>query len=308
MALMKKMITAAMMATLTIGSASAKIVKSNCFEDVENHVNQLSKKYGAENVLVVFDNDETLVKTKNWIGSNKWFSWQASMLGSGSDKSVASSFGELLEVQGLILSMSKLETVELTIRQTVDSIQSNGNKVIVLTSRGPGERFSTVREQLLNGIDMKRNAVKMNRFRLPTKPYSQNTLGELGFSEKEIQDYKLYKASKPVQYSSGIFLTEGQHKGAMLRIFLKKANIQPKAVVFVDDTYKHVERVNDAMEAIGVDVVSMNYTKAWEHAENNLEIENQLKDSAHKQWNVIQKAFVPVSAAPMERDTIESMF
>jgi predicted enzyme involved in methoxymalonyl-ACP biosynthesis len=62
--------------------------------------------------------------------------------------------------------------------------------------------------------------------------------------------------ARPVSYMDGIFMGAGQHKGAMLRTLLHKTNRLVKAVVFVDDTPKHCDRMHEAFGSTDVDLVT----------------------------------------------------
>lgn len=45
--------------------------------DVYNKSTELKMKYGAKDVLIVFDIDNTLLKARQPLGSDQWFEWEA---------------------------------------------------------------------------------------------------------------------------------------------------------------------------------------------------------------------------------------
>lgn len=61
--------------------------------DVFNKTSELRLKYGAKNVLVVFDIDNTLLKANQPLGSDQWFEWQAEAI---KQTSVEASFKHLM--------------------------------------------------------------------------------------------------------------------------------------------------------------------------------------------------------------------
>ena len=57
---------------------------------------------------------------------------------------------------------------------------------------------------------------------------------EYNFSDEEIKKYKLDRKPSYTTYIDGIFFVQGQNKGALLKILLKKTGFNPRAIVFVD--------------------------------------------------------------------------
>jgi hypothetical protein len=56
-------------------------------------------------------------------------------------------------------------------------------------------------------------------------------------------------------------MTAGQHKGALLRTLLCKLTKRYQAILFIDDTPKHVHRMHEAFDDLGVDVVTIRYSR-----------------------------------------------
>jgi len=74
---------------------------------VEMRIEELGRRHGAENVLVVFDIDNTLQTLDQDLGGEIWFRWQISLLKAKGPMEfrVAEDFAGLLKAQGVIYSL-----------------------------------------------------------------------------------------------------------------------------------------------------------------------------------------------------------
>lgn len=271
------------------GKASQELT-TNSFKTIDTKIEELSKKYGAENVLVVFDCDNTLLATNQSLGSDQWFDWQSDLLFAKGKKSpylVADNFDDLLSAQGLLFSFSKMSPPEKEIPAILAKLQKKGHKAIVLTSRGPGYRYDTIRELWRNGMTFEKSGfdkVKSDKVRKAFKP--KKVVKKYNFKKENVKPFKLTKA-RDAAYLRGVFFTAGQHKGAMLRILLHKAKFKPKAIVFADDKKKHTVRVQAAYKDSGIDVVTFHYTKEDVKVQS---FKKENKKAVDAQWRSLTKA------------------
>jgi hypothetical protein len=236
--------------------AKATIIQSKDFSTVQALTGQLAKKFTSAEILVVFDNDNTLLQMDSDLGSDQWFQWQTNLQETDSAK-VAPDFSGLLRVQGLLFTLgtmsppggkAQVETA-LAIRQHFPTI--------VLTARGctyePGKtssfRDATHRELKRNGYEFESSAIEPKAgFGGAFEPYDAGSIAKLGLTEAEKKQMKVTDKPPRTCYSNGIFMTSGQHKGLMLRTLLQKTgNLNRfKAILAVDDKEKYCVQFEEA--------------------------------------------------------------
>lgn len=231
------------------------------------HMSELEKIEGTlaspkPDTLFVFDIDNTLLRTKQDLGGDAWFTWQESLLKSspGHADLVAPDLNGLLIVQGWMFALGTMISPEPETPQIFRQLQRSGHPVILLTSRGIDFENHTQRELSRNGYEPQLAAVAPRAGYAQTfVPYNLEQPETACLSVDDVQRLGL-PAAKPVVYRRGILLTGGQHKGAMLRALLCKLNKSYSTIVFVDDHQKHVDRVFAAYENQAVDLRSVKYS------------------------------------------------
>lgn len=252
---------------LQVFAYANQALSTAAMRDVQEKVETLNERYGANRVLVVFDIDNTLLAMEGPLGSDQWFSWQENMLFSSANPTenpnlCAKDFPGLLKAQGLLFYLKHMQTPEKNTFLVIKTLQNAGNNVVALTSRGYDFRYQTSRELLLNRIDLSTTAKRyVTKFITPTKAFNPSTVfDQYGFDTEKTKDYKLATA-REVQYLDGVFYTSGQHKGVMLKILLQEAALNPLAIVFVDDKLKHTQRVQAVFANSSIETVTFHYTK-----------------------------------------------
>ncbi|MHC4954474.1 MAG: DUF2608 domain-containing protein [Planctomycetota bacterium] len=250
------------------------------FADVEKTVDALIKKHGAPNVLVVVDNDNTLLTMNQDLGGDAWFNWQASLLKDKPDSPhlVAKDFAGLLRVQGILFSLSGMRPPEKTIPTAIAGMQKKGAGVMLMSSRGPEFRSATMRVLKENGYDFSRSS-----------PWGYPgtwvpTPGDLTPKEQEKFNFL---GMRPVSYMSGVFLCAGQHKGGLLRMLLHLRKKKYKAIVFVDDHAKHTARVREAWHGRDVELVTFRYSRMDEQVARFAKLD---KTEMTKKWHTLRDA------------------
>ena len=209
--------------------------------EVNNHSEVIEfmheNKMLSSQTLVVYDIDNTLLRSNHLFGSDQWFNWQFTELTNQSDLSMAKSFPELLEIQNQIFSLGKMNIVESSLIQYIKHLKASGVSIIALTSRGPDMKEVTMRE-------LNRNQIDFNDSKLGYDLTPEFTIN--GKTEKLI-------------YQNGIFMTSGLNKGEMLIGLLKKFKRQFKHIIFIDDHKKHTERVYSVLAAESLDINTFRY-------------------------------------------------
>jgi len=286
---MKNLIFPLLVCLLISEAFASKALETNSISEVYEKVQELNHKYGSDKVLVVFDIDNTILAAKSELGSDQWFSWQEKLLFSKSKdpKLISRDFSELLKAQGLLFYAEGMRRPEGKLTsQTIRKIQGAKNFVFALTSRGRQFAYQTIRELLENNIRFETAPKFIKRFYLPQTAFNPSSVfKEYGFKKKDKKRFKLGK-SREVQYLDGVFYTSGLHKGVMLKIFIKEANLFPKAIVFMDDKKKHTERVQDVFKDSGINVVTYRYGREDSRVKA---FNKSTKATVSKEWKKMQE-------------------
>ncbi|MCO6048069.1 DUF2608 domain-containing protein [Aeoliella sp. ICT_H6.2] len=246
--------------------------ETESFAPVVEQTQAYAHQFGPERVLVVMDIDNTLLAMDSDLGSDQWFEWQEFLLDQQPDSPhlVGQNFGELLEVQGLLYAAHHMHPPEAEQPEQVQELQNLGVDTLVLTSRGDDYRAATLRELKRAGYDFAKTAPRISLFAGDADnpyetgsrfiPYNTETPAAFGLTAHEMKVFHLPDNPREVSYADGVLMTSGQHKGAMLLMFMHLVNKPYDAIIYVDDHGRHVSRVYDAMARRGLDVTTFHYT------------------------------------------------
>lgn len=236
------------------------------FRDIAAHTRTLG---GGPNqrILLVLDLDNTTIKNISDLGSEHWFLWQSSLIAKGARQvpAAANSFENLLTVQNWITQMAHTQPVSPDIPAFIQEAQTHGVHVIALTSRGIDMRDATLRELTANHIRLTPGTeMGLPPMSEPSLPYDVRNPERSGLTRADLEEMKLGPA-RTVWFERGAFFTQGQHKGAMLRVLLHRAAARYQHIVFVDDRLSHVEAVRTAFRSRPEQLHLFNYTRslAW---------------------------------------------
>jgi hypothetical protein len=187
----------------------------------------LSEELGKDQVLVVFDIDNTLLAMEQGLGSDQWYDWQKDL--QREDPCNGALVEDRLAVQGALYFASAMRLTQPDAPEWVGRLQDQGIKVIALTSRGSSFRLQTFRELRRNGFSFYSSAIG------PMQGYAEEFVPAGG--------------SRPARYEDGVFLTAGQHKGAMLKALLDKTgSAYPAVIVMADDKERNLQAVLETFE------------------------------------------------------------
>lgn len=192
---------------------------------------ELTEEFDPEDILVVFDLDNTLLAMNTELGSDQWYNWQKSL--QDRPGCVPERVPELLKAQGAAYFAGSMRPTQPDTAAIVRKLQDEEFRVIVLTSRGLDFRLATFRELRRNELDFSQHAI----------PVDEDTR----FSSLT---YFPEGSSRAVLYEDGVFMVAGQHKGKMLESLLKRLEwTWPDAVVVMDDS-EH--KVTDLQSTLGL--------------------------------------------------------
>ena len=223
----------------------------------------MAADHGAENVLVVFDIDNTLLAMEQGLGSDQWYYWQKDL--AREDPCNPAVVGDRFAVQGALFFASAMRATQDDAGEHVRRIQDAGVPVIAVTSRGTNYRLQTFRELRRNGIDFRTTA-------LP--PAS-------GWPEDFIPDNGI----RPARYEDGVFLTAGQHKGAMIQALLvKTGSPMPAVIVMADDKMENLDAVLETFTPLSPAV------HAWRYTREDANVKAFDGGEAARQWEELRPA------------------
>ena len=235
--------------SLAFGSEA---LTTNSMNDVVAKIQEKAKAYGKENVLLVFDIDNTILTSNTDLGSDQWYSWQEEMILKDSNCSpvcVAKDVNGLLDVQALLYTVGSMRPTEAELPAKLKAVQDSGIKVILLTSRGSEVRNLTEKAIAKNGYNFATSTLRASSDVPGTYlPYDIKNASASGLSAADVQASNL-GAARAVSFMNGVYMTSGQNKGIMLKVLLAKYRMNPKAVVFADDLKKHTDRMQAIMGA-----------------------------------------------------------
>lgn len=239
---------------------ASEALSTNSFATVFEKLEEKAQEYGRDKVLLVLDIDNTILTMNNDLGSDQWFSWQEEVMKQEGCEPVCVSrdLNKLLDAQGILFTIGTMSPTESSLPEMIQNVQKQNQKIILLTSRGSEIRNITEKTLEKNGYDFSKTAVGDSKGVAGTYlPYDIKNYACDSLTAEDIRVANL-KEARPVSYQNGVYMTSGQNKGIMLKVFLNKFKSQYKAVVFVDDHQRHVDRMQAILGAI-LDVTTYRY-------------------------------------------------
>jgi hypothetical protein len=228
---------------------------------------QLADRHGRDRVLVVFDIDNTLLAMEQGLGSDQWYYWQKDL--AAGDPCSTLRVQDLLKAQGALFYASAMRPTQPDAALQVRRLQDAGLTVIALTSRGPEFNLQTFRELRRNGISFWPSALP------PARGFPALFVPEGGKRE--------------ALYQEGVFLTAGQHKGAMLKALLDKTgSASPAVIVLADDKAENLQAVMETFKGSGTAV------HAWRYSREDANVTALDTQQAAAQWEAVEPALITI--------------
>jgi len=205
-----------------------------------NNINELPQYVDAD-TLVVFDIDNTLLKTKQFLGSDMWFCAQYKRnfdkLGHAGD-----ALNKTLREYLPIMNVSPMGVPEEDAPQVVSDLQKQFITVMGLTSRNLSLDFRTIHQLEVNGMNLNKTA--------PSK-------GELHFMNE-----------KGVLFKEGILFTSGTSKGNAFKKFIDAIGYHPKKVLFINDKESNLRDLETGCIDRKIPFIGLRYGSLDEWVEN----------------------------------------
>jgi len=216
----------------------------------------------APGVFFVFDNDNTLTRPKQTLGSNQWYVWQLQQFQSqGMTAQQAFEKTEALWVK--IENKTEVKLTEPDVAQTIKIIQTK-NATMLETARSTDLHKATVEQLRSVGINFLVNPPSRSEVTVKSNP------GSL--------------------YTDGIFhMGNGGDKGKDLVGFLKETGLQFTKIIFADDQMENVQAVSDALTKAGIAHTAYHYRR------EDLIVKEFKPETAEIQMRVFEKtgALIP---------------
>ncbi len=207
----------------------------------------IQRKYHlpAQQILLVFDLDNTLLRMHQYLGSPEWFAWQENLLQQKPlpKQAIAPSFPQLLDDNRLILSATRTAFVEPKVEPLYLQHLLKKYHAMVLTERSC---------DLLSLSEVEFSRHNLN--------FLSTAVGPKGGYAMPINDLtaKLAGYKRPICYQQGIMLAAGQNKAQVLRDYLHyiRQSHPPRYIFFIDDTLKNVKEMQVAFPK---DLIAFHY-------------------------------------------------
>jgi hypothetical protein len=241
---------------------ASEALTTSSMDEAFAKVEEKAQQYGRDNVLMIFDIDNTLLTSTTDLGSDQWYSWQEKIMKDPNCKPtcVSTNVSDLIEAQGVLFTLGKMKPTEETLAAKIKLLQATGQKIILLTSRGPDFRSLTESSLAKNEMVFSTSTLdQTNDITGTYLPYDIKNLACSGLTQSDVETAGL-KESRPVSFQNGIYMTAGQNKGVMLKVLLNKYKQSYKAIIFADDHQRHVDRMQAIMGSIS-DVITYRYSK-----------------------------------------------
>lgn len=201
-------------------------------------VRKLEETLRSDEILVVFDIDNTLLAMKTDVGSDQWYDWQKNL--KKSDECDPRLVENLLASQGALFFSGSMRPTQADAADVIRKLQQQGVQVMAETARGWSFVLPTMRELRRNQMDFRATA--------PGPP--------AGYGEFQPQS-----AVRPLLYSDGVYMLAGQHKGDMLMELLTKIGDQlPQAIIVIDDKTYNLTAYEETAKRLNLNLYSIYYT------------------------------------------------
>ncbi len=247
---------------ISFQALASEALTTDSMDEVIAKVEEKSQQYGRENVLMVFDIDNTILTSVNDFGSDQWYTWQEKLSATPNCQPacVSNDFNELIAAQGLLYTIGQMKATESDLAVKLKALQAKGQKIILLTSRGPEFRSVTEAALAKNGMTFEKSTIGQAGKKTSTYiPYDIKKIEAAGLNQNDVAAAGL-KEARPVSFMNGVYMTAGQNKGVMLKVLLNRYKKDYKAIIFSDDLAKHVQRMQAIMGNIS-DVTTFRYSK-----------------------------------------------
>lgn len=210
----------ALLSLPALSFASSSVIETIEYSEIFQKVSILGEDYGNQNVLVVFDIDDTLLVIDHCEKED----------------------GTLTQGIGKLFACPSTHTEDI-VSHEIKSLQGSGFATMALTARGVSLIKPTKRElaRKHQGLETLSFAGK------PFHKFIKNLAVPKTRKCKQGEQAPCLtgKVSKKPRFEEGVLYANGTHKGLALKAFLALNEASFKAIVFVDDRKKNTDDVHE---------------------------------------------------------------
>ena len=169
--------------------------------------------------LILFDIDNTLLRPRQMIGSDEWFSYYQNQLQKSSNETSREVFLRTLDLWHAIQLVTGVVPMEAETSSVVKKVQQMNCTVMGLTTRNSTLERTTIHQLNSLGISFSETAPIHVVFTLQHMP--------------------------SVLFSKGVLFTSGKHKGQALKEFLRQIGWTPERILFINDKRDQLEEASE---------------------------------------------------------------
>jgi len=214
--------------------------------------------------LIIFDIDDTLLESVNFVGSGKWYNWQRGRkvydpTGQAFVIDKKQQFHCIFRTLG---TMFEVGSTKLTQNNAVKifNLQKQFD-LLILTARTAKFRSATERE------------LRKHKINLVDEHFEESGNGyNFQFNDGN--------RTARVTYRNGFIMSSGLNKGLVLEKFLNKTNRQYKNIYFIDDSSKNVNNMKEIWDSKPEIMKIFHYTRVNKSI-NKIEVEESDKAKIH---------------------------
>lgn len=212
-------------------AVSARIDEIQTIADFLHEVNQETRGQSPEDVLIIFDIDNTLACPPSNLGADQWFEYMVRQK-QQEGHSLSDAITLVLPKYFYVHFTIPLRAVEHTTCDVVHALQQRNFNVICLTARSVQLAERTSKQLAHIGLSFSMNSV-------PT---------ELALT-----------LPQPALYHQGIIFCGLNTKDAGLTKFFDRIGFYPKKIIMIDDKIKYLHAVENSVQKLGIDFVGLRY-------------------------------------------------
>lgn len=220
-----------LLALYPFSSNEALVTDTNDFEHVFS--------YHQDDILYVFDLDNTLIEAEQHLGSDEWFSHQINHLMESEGLSRSEAFDKFFPLFHQVLNKTAMRLVDASMTDHLAQMKEKNTPMIGLTKRNPKLSSRTLEQIASLQIDFSSTC--------PVK-----------------KDFVIEELGGTLLKNGVLFVGQGIEKGPALIAYLKKLKKMPGRIVAIDDRLNHIESMASAVESLGIDYIGIRYGKTDE--------------------------------------------
>lgn len=202
-------------------------------------------------VLLVFDIDNTLLTMPQYLGSDRWFNYNAELISAGRNPDFTT-MDQLIAAQAMLFSVSTMDLTQPDVPELVARARAAGVDIMLLSARGPDSYDLSVRELRRAGVRWQAPVVCAFFLCSPDGRYGTEAL-QSAFTL--VGTPAPAGGLRPIIIADGVMLAAGQDKGAMLDLMVTALGTDRiSRIVFVDDSERNVSAVATSRTPVPISI------------------------------------------------------